>query len=170
MSFKKCPGCEKELPLAYFSKDKYRSDGLRRKCKGCSSMEFKAYSKTENYKERLERQVEANKKLKQEDPMHRWVRDTFYNVKARAKKLGVEFSLTKEWLKENAPATCPLLDIELVYNADKSVENTASVDRKDSTKGYTVENCKIISFKANRIKSNASVAELQLLVRNMKDY
>jgi len=170
MNLKKCPGCEKELPLAYFSKDKHRSDGLRRKCKGCSAMEFKSYSNTDNYKKRLVRQIEANKKLKQEDPMERWARDTYYNTKARAKKLGIDFSLTKDWLKENTPNTCPLLGIELVYNADKSVENTASVDRKDSTQGYTVANCKVISFKANRIKSNASVAELQLLAKNIKDY
>jgi hypothetical protein len=170
MDTKRCPGCEKQLPLAYFSKDKHRSDGFRRKCKGCSSMEFKAYSNTDNYKERLARQVEQNKKLKQEDPVKRWARDAYYNTKQRATKLGLDFSLTKEWLIDNAPTRCPLLDIELVYNADKSVENTASVDRKNSAQGYTIENCKIISFKANRIKSNASVDEIALLVKNMKDY
>ena len=70
----------------------------------------------------------------------------------------------------NAPVKCPLLGTELVYNADKSVENTASVDRKNSAQGYTVENCKIISCKANRIKSNASINEITLLVKNMEYY
>lgn len=170
MDTKICPGCEKKLPLTYFSKDKYRADGLRRRCKGCSSMEFKSYSVTDAYKKRLARQVEQNKKLKQEDPIKRWARDTYYNAKQRANKLGLDFDLTKEWLIANAPSHCPLLGIELVYNADKSVENTASVDRKDSAQGYTIDNCKVISFKANRIKSNASVAELELLAKNMKYY
>ena len=170
MDKKICSGCKQQLPLNLFSKDKYQKSGYRCKCKGCSSMEFKAYSSTDNYKERLARQVEQNKKLKQEDPIKRWARDAYYNTRQRATKLGLTFNLTKEWLITNAPSHCPLLDIELVYNADKSVENTASVDRKDSAQGYTIENCKIISFKANRIKSNASIDEITLLVKNMKDY
>lgn len=170
MSTKICSGCKKDLPLSLFSKDKHQKSGYRCRCKGCSSIEFKSYSNTNNYKERLVRQVADNKKLKQEDPIARWARDAYYNTKYRAKKLGLEFSLTKEWLIDNAPVKCPLLNTELVYNADKSVENTASVDRKNSAQGYTIENCKIISFKANRIKSNASVDEIALLVKNMENY
>ena len=40
-------------------------------------------------------------------------------------------------------------------------DNSYSLDRIDSTKGYTIENLMVISNRANRIKNNASNEELE---------
>ena len=170
MGNKKCSGCQQDLPLNLFSKDKYQKSGYRCKCKGCSAVEFTSYSNTENYTKRLEKQVNTRRKQKETNPTKYWAHTAFHNAKKRAADNGLEFSITKQWLEENAPQTCVLLGVELIYNANKSSPSTASLDRKDSAKGYTPDNCKIISFKANRIKSNASVEEIITLAKNMQNY
>lgn len=48
-------------------------------------------------------------------------------------------------------------------------DNSASIDRIDNDKRYVKGNVWIISTKANRIKSNATLAELELLVSKLKE-
>jgi mRNA degradation ribonuclease J1/J2 len=89
-------------------------------------------------------------------------------ARARSKKSGVEFDLTADDFE--IPDRCPLLDIEL-YVADgrKTVKyNSASLDRIDSSKGYTKDNIWIISFKANTMKSNSTLDEFLLMAENWK--
>lgn len=45
-----------------------------------------------------------------------------------------------------------------------------SLDRFDNAKGYTPENIVVISSRANRLKSNASLEELQAIVKYMEKY
>lgn len=54
--------------------------------------------------------------------------------------------------------------ITLQFNSVGFRDNSPSIDRIDSTKGYTRDNIQIISWKANSIKRNASLEELILLV------
>lgn len=165
-----CIGCCKDLPISLFSKDKHRKDGLRYKCKECSSKEYSSYKSTNNYLERLERTKQKRKTDKQADPKKVWAHTVFHGSKARSKKLNLPFDLTKEWLIENAPTHCPLLGIELNFAAYRSDWNSASIDRVSSDIGYLKTNCKIISFKANRIKSNATANEIELLASNIRKY
>lgn len=60
------------------------------------------------------------------------------------------------------PTHCPILGVELRYKATGGVAapNSASIDRKDSSRGYALDNVWIISTKANTIKSNATKEEL----------
>lgn len=44
-------------------------------------------------------------------------------------------------------------------------DNAPSLDRIDPRGGYTKDNVIIVSFKANRIKSNASVSEILMVGR-----
>lgn len=167
---KKCSKCQQELAIEYFSKDKYQKSGYRTACKACSAKEFAKFKASDGYIKRLNKTHEERLELKQTDPKRLWVTYILSNAKRRAKELNVEFSLTKEWLLANAVGKCPLLELELVYNASKSEDRSASIDRVDSAKGYTPENCKIVSFKANRIKNNATVNELLMLVKNIGEY
>jgi hypothetical protein len=89
-------------------------------------------------------------------------------ARARSKKSGVEFDLTVDDFE--IPDKCPLLGIEL-YVADgrKTVKyNSASLDRIDSSKGYTKDNIWIISFKANTMKSNSTLDEFLVMAENWK--
>jgi hypothetical protein len=61
----------------------------------------------------------------------------------------------------------PNLNIELCWGFPK--DSSPSLDRIDSKQGYTYENCQIISNRANRIKSDASVDELELVVKYLKE-
>jgi len=170
MSTKLCSKCKLDLPVENFSKDKAQKSGLRCACKLCSAKEFKAFKTSPGYTKRLHSNNTHREKLKQEAPIKSWAHTAFHAAKQRAKKNNREFTITKLWVEENAPIICPLLNVTLIYNADRSTANTASLDRKDSAKGYTPENCKIISFKANRIKSNASLEEIALLASNLERY
>lgn len=63
---------------------------------------------------------------------------------------------------------CPYLGIELDYSCPKRSENSVSLDRLDSTKGYIVGNVVVCSWRGNRIKNDATIEELGLLYHNLK--
>lgn len=76
--------------------------------------------------------------------------------------------MRREVLKEllPPPETCPVLGIPLEYGprpkgqrGKPARENVATIDRIDSSKGYVPGNCVIISWRANRLKSNGSAEE-----------
>ncbi len=72
------------------------------------------------------------------------------------------------------PDTCPMLGIELNYDGTgKSgwtrADNSPSIDRIDSDKGYEAGNIHIISWRANRIKNDSTPEELEAIAKYMKD-
>lgn len=89
------------------------------------------------------------------------------NAKTRAKNKGFEFSLTKEWYIANLPSHCPVFNTVLDFTSTLD-EHKPSIDRVNSAKGYTEENCKIISWKANNIKNQWNLHELQAVVNYLK--
>lgn len=89
-------------------------------------------------------------------------------AKSRAKRSGVEFNVTEDNLLW--PTHCPILGVQLDYNttapgARNRRDNSPSLDRRDNSKGYVVGNVFVISHRANRLKSDASVEELLALSR-----
>lgn len=85
---------------------------------------------------------------------------------ARAKRNNIEFSITKQDI--SMPENCPYLNIPIKINDIKSNYNSPSIDRIDNSKGYIKGNVIIVSRKANTIKNNATLQELELLVKNYK--
>lgn len=57
------------------------------------------------------------------------------------------------------PSHCPILGIELDWFAEKTQENSPSIDRLDNSKGYIKGNVAVMSWRANRIKNNGSAEE-----------
>ena len=84
-------------------------------------------------------------------------------VKSRARKNGVIFTLTLQDIPE-FPTHCPILGIHLCPN-DKvgPLDSSPSMDRLDPSLGYVPGNIRIISNRANRLRSDASAKELALL-------
>lgn len=114
---------------------------------------------------------EINKKYDQKNKERRreWEREyrsknplvsTLKNAKIRAKEKGIEFDLKLSDV--TMPEYCPVLGIKL----DRSDRDSRpELDRKDNSKGYVKGNVFVISGRANRIKSDASLEELLALVK-----
>lgn len=93
----------------------------------------------------------------------------FHRSRSRALAKGLEHTITVEDIK--IPDTCPLLGIELKDNTGNGKGNcrdSPSLDRLDSDKGYTPDNIWVISNRANEIKSNATLKELEQIVRGLR--
>jgi len=89
------------------------------------------------------------------------------SVKCRAKKKGLEFNLTVDSIEW--PDVCPVLGTELNYFAGTDDRwNSVSIDKKDPKGGYTLDNVVVMSYKANTMKGNFTVEELEKLVEYLK--
>lgn len=85
-------------------------------------------------------------------------------AKIRAAARGLEFNITKDDLA--LPTHCPILGIELSFEGP-SKENSPSLDRIDNSRGYVVGNVQVISWRANRLKSDATKEELLAIAASM---
>ena len=172
-----CTKCGEEKPLEEFSRNKQGKYGRRAFCKECEH-------KIQNSPERLARRNEL-RKLRRENDEYRLARnlkdtETRHNnedsikkalvraAKARAKKKEIPFDITIEDFI--LPEKCPLLEIPLTVGYGSSQENSYSLDKIIPDLGYVKGNVWVISNKANMIKNNASLEELQLLVNNLEKY
>lgn len=79
-------------------------------------------------------------------------------AKARAKKYDLEFSLSEDDI--SVPDACPILGIPLIRGIGKPVPGSPTIDRIDSTGGYTPDNVQVISWRANTLKKDANTEEL----------
>lgn len=89
-------------------------------------------------------------------------------LKQRAKNNGLLFDLKREDIK--IPEFCPVLGLKLFQGGGKGRNpNSPSVDRVDNEKGYIKDNIRIISNRANSLKSDATVDELTKIIFYMKE-
>ena len=175
MITKLCTKCNRELPLELFNKGNSRF-GRRSYCRECEHQ-------IQNSPERRARRNEL-RRLRRSNPeiaekeRQRNLLTVHSNKKSlllallraakqRAKIKGLEFSITSDDLE--LPEICPLLSIPLKPSWGKADDCSYSIDRLDSTKGYIPGNVWIISRRANVIKNNATLEELDLLVTNLKE-
>jgi hypothetical protein len=110
------------------------------------------------HQESVERMNLANIITAEEVALHKLKSSWLYQIKHRALKTGLDFDLDVESLE--LPVECPILGLKLQFNVGGADDNSYSMDRRDNTKGYTKDNIQIISLKANRLKSNATLEEL----------
>lgn len=92
-----------------------------------------------------------------------WAHIACSRCERRARKRGLEFDLTPEYLESIKTDTCPVLGIPLSYGGGSGRSaNSASVDRYENSKGYRIGNVHVISDRANVMKNSASWDELRL--------
>ena len=160
---KKCNKCNQLLPVLSFSINKSAHDGLQSRCRDCDK-QYQSKRRLENKDSLLEygRKYTANKR---KDFNYR-LQMLLNASKQRASKYNREHTITLDDIKNKYPVDgkCPVFGIDLQFNSTGFRDNSPSIDRIDSLKGYTVDNIQIISWKANSIKRNASLEELTLLV------
>jgi hypothetical protein len=95
------------------------------------------------------------------------------NAKQRAKHRGIPFDLTLEYLAGILPPVCPVLGIKLRIHYRQGHgprDSSPSLDCVIPHRGYVPGNVKWVSSRANRIKSDASVPELEAILAHMKEY
>jgi hypothetical protein len=95
------------------------------------------------------------------------LKSLLYVAKRRAKRKGIDFAVTRDDFEKMTH--CPLLGIEFCFsNGREDKANSPSIDRIDPSLGYVPGNVWIISMRANQIKSDSSVSELEALAKNLK--
>ena len=162
-STKICNSCKEPKPFTSFTKNKASPDGLQYKCRPCD-VAYQAKRRLENPELRLDYQ-RSYQKNRRKDYTYR-LQMLINASKQRAKNKDREHNISVEDIKKIFPedGCCPIFGMKLEFNSAGFRENSPSIDRIDSTKGYTPDNIQIISWKANRIKGYASIQELEMLL------
>ena len=139
---KQCRSCGVEKPLSEFYR---KGKGRTARCIECT----KEKVRTDEHRAYQRRYQKENTTVEQA---------MLNRSKSRAKRKGFEHTIELQDIV--IPECCPLLGIPLVKGDSKVQENSPTLDRIDSSKGYVKGNVWVISYKANTIKSNATPDEL----------
>lgn len=118
-------------------------------CVQCSSDIDDSY-----YKRNRDRIKESAKARYRADPVGQLLR----NARTRATHSGMDFNIGREDVI--IPELCPVLGVPMV---------SPSLDRFDNSKGYTKTNIRVISKRANVLKSDATIEELEKIIQYMKE-
>lgn len=104
--------------------------------------------------EQKAKRTESARKWRKKNTEH----TMFLQVRSRARIDGIPFNL--ELSDFVIPDYCPVLGIKLEKGVGLRADNSPSIDKIIPALGYTKGNIIIVSWKANRIKTNATVDEI----------
>lgn len=90
----------------------------------------------------------------------------YSSAKSRAKDKNLDFNI--ELSDIIIPEYCPILNIKLFKGTEKRHAGSPTIDRIDNSKGYIKGNIHVISYRANAIKHDATIEELESLVQYLK--
>lgn len=129
-------------------------------CLQCVSDRLKRTTKTEQF--RIKKRKWDKTRYRWQQHMHLWK-----NCQNRARARGLEFDIEPEDVV--IPLTCPVLGIEIGIGSSGFSHNSPSVDRIIPEKGYVKGNIRVISMRANKLKSDATVDEMRAVLRYMEE-
>jgi hypothetical protein len=140
---KQCVTCFVTKPLTEFHVHKLRSDGRNNECKSCRTARSAA---------RYQRLVATSPET-----------ILLGLARTRASKKGIPFDLTEEDVR--IPNYCPVLGIPLVRGSGLGGHRAGSpsLDRVRPELGYVKGNVIVISHRANTLKRDATIEEMQAL-------
>lgn len=95
----------------------------------------------------------------------------FHHARKRADRQGVPFSVTIEYLQGIFPedGLCPVFSTPIIFGGGVSGrDNSPSLDRLFPHLGYVPGNLRWISNRANTIKRDATLSELEAVVSYLK--
>lgn len=157
---KECSNCKQILDVSKFSRKKVSSDGLQSICKTCQNKRMQLHSST----------------------LDNFIKKIFLNLKHNTKKRSkdLDIQITIQDIKDlynKQNGKCALSNIKMTHIAYNTVGNqhtinkwNISIDRIDSTKGYTPDNIQLICTIINRMKSDMDDTELVLLANKVSIY
>ena len=163
---KKCSKCQTAKPLTEFNKTKTNKDGLSYLCKDCNKDTAKAY------RERNHKRYYENQKAKRSEE-NVFISQHLYNLKTRASKKGLEVTVTQEFLLELLQASnykCSVTGLTMnleTHPRKKANPFKASLDRVDSSKGYTEENVQWVCWSVNQMKSDKTKEEFEFWIKTL---
>ncbi len=110
-------------------------------------------------------------KIRQTEKLNRdWKVDAarllYSNIKSRCKRIGKEFSIELEDI--TIPKKCPVFGFDLKREDRQTWMCAPSVDRIDNSKGYIKGNVTVVSRRANILKKDATLEELEQLFNYYK--
>ena len=131
----------------------------------------------EEYKEkRLAYQEKNHDKIKAYDKHRMLNRPEYFlfsGARKRARNKKLEFNITEQdikYLLDNTPI-CPLRKINFERGINHiPTDNSITLDRIDSTKGYIKDNIQIISHRANNVKQDVNLFLFKIIVEKLKKY
>lgn len=175
---KQCSKCKQVLPLEDFSRKKSSSDGLRNSCRKCEAKYMEQWRENGGKEKKRQWYNNGGKEKRQSyvkaNPVKVITNCLLKGARRRAKEKNLPFNIDLDYVRsmagENAEfaSHCPVFGVALDWscmrnNGGKPLPNSPSLDRIDPERGYVKGNVKIISFRANQIKSDASPSELKLV-------
>lgn len=146
--WKKCRRCGAYKLRTDFYPRKTGTDGHMSWCKSCVC-EYR------NLRRQGVSTAEQQRQWKKDNPK----RTMIHRAAKRAKMLGLEFDLSVVDIE--IPHVCPILGIELQVGEAYGQFDSPSLDRIDNTQGYVRGNVQVISYRANRMKNDATPEELK---------
>lgn len=155
---KVCSRCGKP---GVFNKNRANADGLDSWCRSCRKITNAEYY-AENPKKYLARTKTYRTTFQDKHPE----KCVWLLARRRAKEKRLDFDI--EPTDITIPPLCPLLGIALVRSKEYAKYNSPSLDRKDPKFGYIKGNVWVISYRANTMKNDATLEEIELLAKNLR--
>jgi hypothetical protein len=117
------------------------------------------YQNSQGYKRWLAANKEYTSALRRDYTLRNPERRMLTAAKKTAKDRGLPFNITLDDIV--VPTHCPALGIALRSQLGPRQDGTPSLDRIIPSLGYTKGNVVVISWRANRIKNDATIDELR---------
>lgn len=157
---KECPTCNKEYEknttnFRQVGTTKTNKPIFRFQCRKCEQERVKIWRKEKP--ELVKKQYLSYKDKTKNSSIH-IIKRMLKDAKKRAKRKNIEFNIKDKEMQ--LTKICPVLGLELKCGDGICSSNSPTIDRKDNSRGYTLDNVQIISFKANSIKGNATSDEI----------
>jgi hypothetical protein len=150
---KACSKCSLVKPLTFFHRSQKAKDGRKAACKACENKRNQSYNK---------RAFSRNA-----NPVASRIAKMLSAAKHRAKTKGWEFDLDSDFLYSLVTDCCPVTGAPFHWKTNYGAgeqgnphPHAPSLDRIDSSRGYTKDNVWLIAWKANCLKNDASETDL----------
>lgn len=135
--------------------------GVRKKCKECDGSRERARSAQKLRKATPRKQGKKGK-----------AQSMYWNALRRANDNEWEVDISWQYLLETMPDKCPVFNTELDFEHAGGIKgrnpNSPSLDRFDNSKGYTKDNIRVISWRANSLKSDGTQEEFEQILTYLK--